>query len=430
MRRLAPLWLAAAILSAATPPGAQTPQPRPPAQSPAQSAAQAAAAQKALIYDFNVDARIVPTERAAHVTLELGRGAQNVDWLRFRIDPQRHLLFRGDGSVVVDGAHVTWTPPRKGGRLHYVFRIDHLRDARRYDARCAKTWAIFRGEDLVPQARVSTADGARSRTRLRVRLPEGWSIATPYPKLRGGAYRVDHPRRGFDRPTGWMIAGVLGAIREEVTGVKLSIVGPRGAGVHRQDVLALLRWTLPSLREAFASLPERLLIVSAGDPMWRGGLSGPGSLFLHANRPLITEDGTSPILHEVVHTALRLQPGSDGDWAIEGLAEYYSLEMLARSGTMSPERVQRSYEQLARRGNEADHLRSKTVSGAGTARAVSVLRALDQRIRDATDQTRGIDDVARLLVREGGTVTTARMQALAEQVSGQDLSGFFSSQVP
>ena len=339
-------------------------------------------------------------------------------------------MFRGDGSVVVEGAHVTWTPPRAGGQLHYVFRIDHLRDARRYDARCAKTWAIFRGEDLVPQARVSTVDGARSRTRLRMRLPEGWSMATPYAKLRGGAYRVEHPRRGFDRPTGWMIAGVLGAIREEVAGVRVAIVGPRGAGVHRQDVLALLRWTLPSLREAFASLPDRILIVLAGDPMWRGGLSGPGSLFLHAQRPLITEDGTSPILHEVVHTALRLQPGTDGDWAIEGLAEYYSLEVLGRSGTVSPERLLQSFEMLAKRGAEADHLRSKSVSGAGTARAVTVLRALDQRIRDATDQTRGIDDVTRLLVREGGTVTTARVQVLAEQVSGQDLASFFQSQVP
>jgi len=388
------------------------------------------AAQKALIYDFTVTARIVPTERAAHVTLELGRGAQNVKWLRFRIDPQRHLLFRGDGSVVTEGAHVTWTPPRSGGALHYVFRIDHLRDARRYDARCAKTWAIFRGEDLVPQARMRAGAGARSRTRLRVRLPEGWSIATPYAKLRGGTYRVEHPRRRFDRPTGWMIAGVLGAIREEVAGVRVAIVGPRGAGVHRQDVLALLRWTLPALREAFVSLPDRLLVVSAGDPMWRGGLSGPGSLFLHAQRPLISEDGTSPILHEVVHTALRLRPGSDGDWAIEGLAEYYSLEILGRSGTVSRERLLHAYEMLAKRGVEAAHLRSKTVSGAGTARAVTVLRALDQRIRDATAQTRGVDDVARLLVREGGAVTTARVQALAQQVSGQDLSGFFASEVP
>ncbi len=388
------------------------------------------AAQRALIYDFTVAARIVPTERAAHVTLELGRGAQNVKRLRFRIDPQRHLLFRGDGSVVTEGAHVTWTPPRTGGALHYVFRIDHLRDARRYDARCAKTWAIFRGEDLVPQARVLAEVGARSRTRLRVRLPEGWSMATPYAKLRGGAYRVEHPRRRFDRPTGWMIAGILGAIREEVAGVRVAIVGPRGAGVHRQDVLALLRWTLPSLREAFASLPDRLLIVSAGDPMWRGGLSGPGSLFLHAHRPLITEDGTSPILHEVVHTALRLHPGSDGDWAIEGLAEYYSLEILGRSGTVSRERLLHAYEMLAKRGADAAHLRSKSVSGAGTARAVTVLRALDQRIRDATDQTRSLDDVSRLLVRDGGSVTTARVQDLAQRVSGQDLAPFFASEVP
>ncbi len=428
MRRLALalVLVCTASLVGVAPSAAQTPA-KPAAKPPVQ---QPPAAQKAPVYDFTVTARIVPTERAAHVTLELGRGAQNVKRLRFRIDPQRHLLFRGDGSVVTEGAHVTWTPPRTGGALHYVFRIDHLRDARRYDARSARTWAIFRGEDLVPQARVLSEDGARSRTRLRVRLPEGWSVATPYAKLRGGLYRVEHPRRRFDRPTGWMIAGVLGAVREEVAGVRVAIVGPRGAGVHRQDVLALLRWTLPSLREALVSLPERLLIVSAGDPMWRGGLSGPGSLFLHAHRPLITEDGTSPILHEVVHTALRLQPGSDGDWAIEGLAEYYSLEILGRSGTVSPERLQRAFETLAKRGTEAAHLRSKSVSGAGTARAVTVLRALDQRIRDATDQTRGIDDVARLLVRDGGTVTTVRVQQLAEQVSGLDLSAFFRSEVP
>ena len=52
--------LAAASLAAALPSAAQTPQPRPPAQTPQQQAA----AQKALTYDFNVSARIVPTERA------------------------------------------------------------------------------------------------------------------------------------------------------------------------------------------------------------------------------------------------------------------------------------------------------------------------------------------------------------------------------
>jgi hypothetical protein len=381
-------------------------------------------------YDFTVSARIVPTERAAHVTLELGKGAEHVDWIRFRVDPQRQILVRGDGEIESDGARVTWTPPRKGGALRYVFRIDHLRDERRYDARCAKSWAIFRAEDLVPRARISTADGAVSRTRLRLRVPEGWGVATPYVKLRGGDYQIENQNRRFDRPLGWIIAGHLGVLREEVSGVRVAIAGPRDQGVRRQDMLALLRWTMPTLREALGQAPDRLLIVSAGDPMWRGGLSGPGSLYLHSHRPLIESDGTSPLLHEVMHTALRLRPGNDGDWAIEGLAEYYSLQLLVRSGTISRERAEDAYESLAKRGREAEHLRSRTISGAGTARAVTVLRSLDGRIRDATDQTRSLDDVVRLLVREGGVVTTERVQKLAEQVSGQNLADFFKSQVP
>ncbi|MGH7289846.1 MAG: hypothetical protein ACREJT_01455, partial [Myxococcota bacterium] len=123
---------------------AQTPTPAKPTAPHAATPAPPAQA-KAPVYDFTVTARIVPTERAAHVTLELGKGALNVKSMRFKIDPQRHLLFRGDGKIDVEGAHVTWTPPPSGGALRYIFRIDHLRDERRYDARCAKTWAIFRG---------------------------------------------------------------------------------------------------------------------------------------------------------------------------------------------------------------------------------------------------------------------------------------------
>jgi len=381
-------------------------------------------------YDFHVEARIVPTERAAHVTLEVGKGAENLAELRFRIDPQRHLLFRGDGEVKTEGAHVTWLPPRTGGKLTYIFRIDHLRDARRYDARCAKNWAIFRGEDLVPSARARVEDGARSRTRFAVRLPDGWSLAVPYPKLRSGEYKVEERRRGFSRPTGWMIAGDLGVIREEVSGVKVAVAGPRTQGVRRQDMLALMHWTLPTLRGILGSLPQRLLIVSAADPMWHGGLSGPDSLFLHAHRPLITEDGPSPLLHEVLHTALGLRPGNDGDWAIEGLAQYYSLQLLGRSGTVSPERLQHAFDLQAERGKEAAHLRSKVVSGAGTARAVTVLRSLDQQIRAATHEQKSLDDVVRILVGEGGVLTTERVERASERVSGQDLSAFFKAEVP
>jgi hypothetical protein len=418
-RWLAPLALALAAFAQADAAAA------PPAVPPAPAGAPA----KPPHYDFHVEARIVPTERAAHVTLEIGRGAELVRFLRFRIDPKRQLLFRGDGDVHTDGAHVTWVPPRTGGKLTYVFRIDHLRDARRYDARCAKTWAIFRGEDLVPPARVRVVDGARSRTRLLVKLPESWSIVTPYGKLRSGEYRVQHRRR-FSRPTGWMIAGELGVLREDVAGVKVAIAGPRAMGVRREDMLALLHWTLPTLRRMLGALPERLSVVSAYDPMWRGGLSGPDSLFIHAHRPLITEEGPSPLLHEVMHVALGLSPGNDGDWAIEGLAQYYSLELLVRSNTISPERAQRAYDAQALRGKEAVHLRSKSVSGAGTARALTALRELDRQIRDATHGAKSLDDVARALAQEGGTVTTKRVEELSEHVAGKDLSAFFKTEIP
>ena len=57
-------------------------------------------------------------------------------------------------------------------------------------------------------------------------------------------------------------------------------------------LLAFLRWNLPALVDIFPDFPERVLVVSAGDPMWRGGLSGPGSLYIHAERPLISGNGT------------------------------------------------------------------------------------------------------------------------------------------
>ena len=164
--------------------------------------------------------------------------------------------------------------------------------------------------------------------------------------------------------------------------------------------------------------------------MWHGGLSGPNSLFLHAHRPLITEDGPSPLLHEVMHTALGLRPGNDGDWAIEGFAQYYSLQLLGRSGTISAERMQRAFERQAERGKEAAHLRSKSVSGPGTARAVTVLRSLDEKIRSATKEAKSLDDVVRILVVEGGELTTERVQRASERVSGQDLSAFFKTEVP
>jgi hypothetical protein len=386
----------------------------------------AAPARSAYVVTF--EARIAPSERLAHAQIRFGTGALSVRFLQLQIDPARHVEFRGDGKVVVNGGVVHWEPPARGGVLRYKFRIDHLRTSSAYDARCADDWALFRGDDLFPPVRVRASIGAKSRSTLRLRVPDGWKIAVPYARQADGSYQVSHDERGFDRPTGWFALGRIGVLRERIAGAHVAIAGPVGQGVRRQDILALLRWTLPKLKAVLGELPDRILIVSADDPMWRGGLSGPDSVFVHADRPLITPDLTSPILHELFHAVTRARAGADGDWVIEGLAEYYGLELLARSRSVSKRRHQGALDGIARRGRSAA-LAGQRSSGAATARAVSVLRALDAHIRDETGGRTSLDPVVAILARQPEPVTTARFKTTAEKVTGLDLDNFFRNNI-
>jgi hypothetical protein len=382
-------------------------------------------------YAVLYDVRIAPTERAADVSVQVTDPSNFLVWVRFEIDPRRQVDFKGDGEIKVEGNTVQWTPPKLGGTLHYTFRIDHLRDARSYDARCSENWAIFRGDDLVPPARVRSAIGSESRARMRLRLPKGWHSVVPWRLAADGSYAIENPERRFDRPVGWIAVGRLAVTRETVSGVRLALAGPIGQRVARVDRLALLRWTLPDLRDVLgAAMPERLVVLGAGDPMWRGGLSGPRSLFLHAARPLIENDGTSPLLHEMMHASLRVQPGPRGDWIVEGVAELYSLELLRRSKTLSKRRYEGSLARLAERGNAVTDLEVAHSTGDVTARAVTVLHALDQEIRQASAGAASLDGVVARLAEQGGTVDAARLRALSEQVAGTSLERFFARYVP
>jgi len=379
-----------------------------------------------LPYDLLFEATLVPTDRVARVRLRIG--PNQVKRMVLHIDPARHTNLRGDGKLVVEGSSATWEPPRAGGSLRYEFRVDALRNASAYDARISQQWAIFRGGDLFPPARVRAEAGAYSRSTLRLRVPEGWSIALPYERVTKGTYRIENEHRHLDRPTAWMVLGRIGVLRERIVGSSVAVAGPFGQKLRRQDILALLRWTLPSLRSVLGALPPRLLIAGAGDPMWRGGLSGADSVFIHAERPLITPDGSSPILHELFHAVTGARDVVDGDWVVEGLAELYSYELLARSHTVSKARTERMLRRVAARGANAP-LRGHGSTGASTARAVSVLRDLDAELRARTEQQKTLDDVVAELTRKRQAVSTSSFQATAEQISGLELDDFFKTKV-
>lgn len=377
-------------------------------------------------YSLTYDVRIVPTEKTAHVVIQTQDPGDLLNSVEFRIDPERHFEFSGDGTVEVRGDRVLWQPPARGGKLRYRFRIDHLRDERSYDSRVRDSWAIFRGDDLVPPARVKAAKGAQADPRLRLRVPDGWSVVAPFERGADGTYVIDHPKRRFDRPFGWIAVGQLGVVRETIADTRVAIAGPRGQSFRRQDLLALLRWTLPALRQIVPTLPPRLVVVGAGDPMWRGGLSGEGSVFLHSDRPSISEDGTSPLLHELVHVAIGAPAGPGGDWVVEGLAELYSLELLARSGTLSRKRYERALQRFEENGRSAKSLRTEPSGPAERARAVTVLRELDAHLDDATGGRVRLDQVFRELARSDQPVTTESLREAAERASGSSLEAFFA----
>lgn len=381
-------------------------------------------------YELDYRIELVPDDNLARVAIELDEDADLVREIRFHIDPERHRGFRGDGEIDVNGTYVRWTPPEDGGSIEFTAAVNHQRGSDSYDAWMTDEWAVFRGDDLVPAARVRTAAGAESRARLELTAPKGWSVVTPYPQTDDGWLRVEHEDRRFDRPTGWMTAGNLGVRRERIRGVEVIVAGPVGQGLRRLDTLAFLNWNLPELLRVFDDFHETFLIVSAGDPMWHGGLSGPASIYLHADRPLISENGTSTLMHELVHAALRVGAEPGNDWIVEGLTEFYALELMRRSGTITEKRYERGYEQLRDWSDEVDDLGGKRSKGATTARAVLIMRELDEEIREETDDDESLDDVAQEIAEGDEPIDLERLRDIAEEVTGETVEALGAERLP
>ena len=345
--------------------------------------------------------RFVPAEGVAEVSIRLTPGTGEVRRMRLRMPEARYPSVSGDGEVVRKGDYVTWTPPSgKPARLRFTHRINHQRRDGGYDARITDDWVILRGDDLIPPATITATKGADSRARLRFQLPKGWTnVDTPFKRSQDGkSFVVVNPERRFDRPIGWVVAGQVGTRREHFEQMEVSVAGPKGDVVRRNDMLAFFNGLVPEFERAWGELPPKLLIVSAGDPMWRGGLSGPRSMFLHADRPLISENGTSTLVHELFHVITRIRGADGDDWIAEGLAEFYSIELMRRANLLSDARADKAHDWMARHGRKVTTLDSDRSHGPRTARAVQLLRELDAEIRKGTKGKRSLDDVVKALI--------------------------------
>jgi hypothetical protein len=360
---------------------------------------------------------IKPEEKSATVKIRLSKHPESVRWMRLYIDSGRYSDFLTRGEISVEGDEVLWKPSQEDAWLQFEAALENKRPGGRYDGYVTKEWALLRLDDLVPPIRSDIEEMTQSQAKLQFMLPEGWSVATSYPRYRSGRFKVDDPDRLVDRPTGWLVMGKIGTMRERIGGSDVTVSAPVGQGVKRMDILSFFRWTVPSMQEIFPRFPKRLLVVSAGDPMWRGALSGPRSLFVHADRPLVSNNATSTFIHELVHVAMRARSGPQADWIVEGLAEYYSLEVLRRSGTISEARYEKAHAKLAKWGKDVTELEVDRSHGPITARAVGRLREIDRDIRSKSNGTRSLDDVVRALAADNNRVTRQRFEELVENAS-------------
>lgn len=385
-----------------------------------------ASAAKIAYYDATYRASFKPGVEHAQVELKL-TGEKLPSKVVLRADPKRYRNFRSSEPVEVGEKEIVWRPQGKQSSLHYEFTVNHQRASGSYDSYITQDWALFRGDNLTPSTRVTAARNLRSRTTLEFDLPKGWSAVTPYPSVGEPSskeslrFRVEDPKRRFDEPEGWMLVGKIGARSERIQHVNTVIAAPEGESARRQDALAFINWNLPKLLDVFPDFPKRVLIVSAGDPMWRGGLSGPGSIFLHSDRPLISENRTSPLLHELVHVALGIRGDNESDWIVEGLAEFYSIQTLRRSGGIGQKRYEQAMDNLKKWARRAPSLFAKSSTGATTARAVLVFQQVDAEIQAVTNGARSLDDVARKLAADRGEISLVQLQEIAQQVAGKPL---------
>lgn len=367
--------------------------------------------------DLDYHVRFLPESDQAQVRIQLEKG-ERVPRLAFNLgDKGYYSDFQTDGewqqSVAQSGV---WLPKSGRSSLTYKVKISHEREDGHFDARMTPEWALLRGDDLVPSAHLKQMDDTQLVARLQFELPKGWpSVETGWPRIGKNRFRIDNPSRLFDRPTGWILAGKIGSRRAKLGNTDVTVAAPIGEGMRRMDALTMLSFVWPHAQYVFPRDPGKLLVVGAGEPMWRGGLSAGNSLFLHADRPLVSENGTSSLVHELTHVFSRIRDTERSDWIAEGLAEYYAIELVHRAGGMSEDRYVKVREKLRQWSRSVKTLRTEQSTGQSTARAVILLMELDREIRDRTKGELSLDNVTRGLMRMD-KVSTQDFIAVTESV--------------
>lgn len=99
--------------------------------------------------------------------------------------------------------------------------------------------------------------------------------------------------------------------------------------MRRLDTLTLLTFVWPQLQAVFPRNPPKLLIVGGHDQLWRGTRAANNSIYSHSSRPLVSENGSSPLLRELVRAFAGVNDIQHSDWIGEGWPSTTALNCCA-----------------------------------------------------------------------------------------------------
>lgn len=360
-----------------------------------------------------------PDARTADVRIVM----TGADWMRYaRFDTSGYNIdnWEATGELERDGDDLTWRPNAGTAEISYTVELSRQRRSGGYDSYINQDWALLRGERFVPPIAVIRPKGATTEVHLEFILPEGWrSVHTGWPEAGKHRFHIDNPEYIFPRPAGWIVAGKLTNRREQLGDTEVVIAAPLGERFRPLEYLAFLAMVWPEVHEAFGGMPPKVLITGAGDPMWRGGLSAPNSYYVHRDRPLVSANGTSTPIHELVHVATGISGKKSHNWITEGIAEYYSVELLHRAGAFSAERKARIFAGLDEWSDEVETLRHKNSTSHITGRAAVFFHRLDGELRELSEGRHNLDDLVRK-VMPVKTLDTADLQEAFQALAGRE----------
>ena len=114
--------------------------------------------------DLDYRVRFLPESNQAEVSITLEKG-ERVRSLDFNLgEDGRFSDFKADGQWSQEAAgRGKWQPGEGKSVLSYRVLIDSERKPGRYDARMTDDWALFRGDDLIPAAKLDQQDGVVAR---------------------------------------------------------------------------------------------------------------------------------------------------------------------------------------------------------------------------------------------------------------------------